>query len=222
MMMETSPMPSSLPSTDMRDTDDWQYQMRWQMQEILPGLYLGPYAVANKSRLNYLKEHQITHVLCIRQTIEGKCIRPNFPDDFKYMVLDISDSVTENIIQHIPKVNEFLDECLSKGGRALVHGNAGISRSAAFVVAYVMERFGLSFRDAFRHVLSKRFCISLNEGFIQQLKEYEPIYKARLIFQNGEPSPSSISGRTMNKRKFVEDSEMDTDDTDDMYSASGS
>lgn len=62
----------------------------------------------------------------------------------RYLVLNIADTATENIIQHFQKVKVFIDEGLNSGGQALVHGNAGISRSAALVLAYVMETYGLS------------------------------------------------------------------------------
>jgi serine/threonine/tyrosine-interacting protein len=58
--------------------------------------------------------------------------------------LDIADSATENIIQHFKKVKIFIDEGLNSGGKVLVHGNAGISRSAALVLAYLMETYGLT------------------------------------------------------------------------------
>lgn len=73
----------------------------------------------------------------------------------------------------------FIDDCLSKGGQVLVHGNAGISRSAALIVAYIMEKLHLNSNEAIRLVQKKRFCIFPNEGFRRQLMEYEPILKAR-------------------------------------------
>ncbi|XP_071962223.1 serine/threonine/tyrosine-interacting protein-like isoform X4 [Antedon mediterranea] len=42
-----------------------------------------------------------------------------------------------------------------------------------------METYGLAYRKAFKIVQQKRFCINPNEGFQQQLVEYEPICKAR-------------------------------------------
>jgi serine/threonine/tyrosine-interacting protein len=114
------------------------------MQEIIPGVFLGPYSAAMKSKLDHLMNHGITHIICVRQDIEAHFIRPNFPEIFKYLVLDIADNVTENIIQHFPKVRLFIDESLSNGGKTLIHGNAGISRSAALVLAYIMEKYGLS------------------------------------------------------------------------------
>ena len=63
----------------------------------------------------------------------------------RYLVVDVKDSVTENIIHHFQKVKTFLDDCFSSGGTALVHGNAGISRSAAIVLAFIMQKYCLSY-----------------------------------------------------------------------------
>lgn len=60
---------------------------------------------------------------------------------FRYLVLDIADTTSENIIQHFQQVKDFIDEGLNSGGKILVHGNAGISRSAALVLAYMMEKY---------------------------------------------------------------------------------
>jgi len=188
---------------------DWAYVMRREMQEILPGLFLGPYSAAMKSKLDYLLSHEITHIICIRQNIEANFVRPNFPDRFSYLVLDIADQTTENIIQHFPKVKAFLDNCLSKGGKALLHGNAGISRSAALTIAYIMETYGLKYRDAFLHVQQRRFCINPNDGFVHQLLEYEPIYlanyQAKQASQNQNCPP--LLDRGSLKRPFEDDDE---------------
>ncbi|XP_019631128.1 PREDICTED: serine/threonine/tyrosine-interacting protein A-like [Branchiostoma belcheri] len=167
------------------DTRDWSYTMRRNMQEILPNVFLGPYSVATKRNLSNLLELGITHVVCVRDTLEAKIIKPNFSDHFRYLVLDVADKTTENIIQHFPKVKEFMDQCLQTGGKVLVHGNGGISRSAALVIAYMMETYGMTYRDAFHHVQQRRFCIQPNEGFANQLMEYEPIYMARLTVRPG-------------------------------------
>lgn len=60
------------------------------------------------------------------------------------MVLNIADTLTENIIQHFQPVKAFIDDALNNGGKVLVHGNAGISRCAALVIAYIMEKYGLT------------------------------------------------------------------------------
>ncbi|KAI4488181.1 PREDICTED: serine/threonine/tyrosine-interacting protein-like isoform X1 [Polistes canadensis] len=167
---------------------EWTYTMRRCMQKVIPGLYLGPYSAASRSKLESLIEHGITHIICVRQDIEAHFIRPNFPDRFKYLVLNIADTTTENIIQHFKNVKEFIDEGINSGGQVLVHGNAGISRSAALVLAYLMETYGLSQTHAYTLVQQRRFCINPNEGFMAQLREYEPIYKAQETLRNGQQS----------------------------------
>ncbi|XP_015605613.1 serine/threonine/tyrosine-interacting protein isoform X2 [Cephus cinctus] len=184
-------------------------------QEVVPGLYLGPYSAASRSKLQSLLEHGITHIVCVRQDIEAHFIRPNFPDTFKYLILDIADTATENIIQHFQRVKTFIDESLKSGGQVLVHGNAGISRSAALVLAYVMETYGLTQTEAYAIVQQRRFCINPNEGFMAQLREYEPIYQAQKTLRNGQQS----SARQRSKRTIHQmDAERNEDRSDAMDS----
>ncbi|KAH0554204.1 serine/threonine/tyrosine-interacting protein-like isoform X2 [Cotesia glomerata] len=160
-------------------TKEWSYTMRRSMQEVAPHLYLGPYSSASRSQLQALKEIGITHIICVRQDIESQFIKPNFPNEFEYLVLNIADTVTENIIQHFRNVKDFINRALASGGRVLVHGNAGISRSAALVLGYVMEKYNCTPSQAYVLVQNRRFCINPNDGFMAQLREYEPIYKAQ-------------------------------------------
>uniref|UniRef100_A0A3B4ZQ94 Serine/threonine/tyrosine interacting protein n=1 Tax=Stegastes partitus TaxID=144197 RepID=A0A3B4ZQ94_9TELE len=81
--------------------------------EILPGLFLGPYSAAMKSKLPILQRHGITHIVCVRQDIEANFIKPNFPHTFRYLVLDIADNPVENIIRFFPMTKEFIDSCLA-------------------------------------------------------------------------------------------------------------
>ena len=53
------------------------------MQEVVRGLYLGPYSAASRSKLQTLLDCGITHIVCVRQNIEAHFIKPNFPDKFK-------------------------------------------------------------------------------------------------------------------------------------------
>ncbi|XP_033209319.1 serine/threonine/tyrosine-interacting protein B-like [Belonocnema kinseyi] len=170
---------------------EWTYTMRRSMQEVVPGLYLGPYSSASRANLQALTECGITHIVCVRQDIEAHFIKPNFPDKFKYLVLNIADAATENIIQHFQRVRTFIDDALREGGQVLVHGNAGISRSAALVLAYVMETYGLTQARAYTIVQQRRFCINPNDGFMAQLREYEPIYQAQKTLRNGQQSSTT-------------------------------
>ncbi|PAV17287.1 phosphatases II [Pyrrhoderma noxium] len=92
---------------------EWRYEMRRECQEIVEGIFLGPFQ-ASKS-LESLRSHGITHILCIRDTKEAFSVRPRFPDQFTYLVLDVQDNDEQNLIQLFPLARHFIDEALDKG-----------------------------------------------------------------------------------------------------------
>ncbi|KAF3686254.1 Serine/threonine/tyrosine-interacting protein [Channa argus] len=204
----------SLPATK-EDLLDWAYPMRREMQEILPGLFLGPYSAAMKSKLPILERQGITHIVCVRQDIEANFIKPNFPLTFRYLVLDIADNPVENIIRFFPMTKEFIDGCLTTGGKVLVHGNAGISRSGVNTVCLGACSVTISCvypRDAFSHVQERRFCINPNVGFVHQLQEYEAIYLAKLTIKMMSPvqlgrSFSLQAGMPGSRKRSLEEDE---------------
>ncbi|XP_039247519.2 serine/threonine/tyrosine-interacting protein A-like [Styela clava] len=157
----------------------WQYDMRRKKQEIIPNVYLGPYQAAAKSELENLRNDGITHILCVRQDVEARCVKVNFPDIFIYKVIEFRDHPCESIISILPEARNFINECLQSKGKILIHGVNGMSRSASLVIAYIMETRSISYEEAFEIVKRRRFCIAPNYGFRSQLQEYEPIYKAR-------------------------------------------
>lgn len=170
---------------------DWTYTKKREAQEILPGLWLGPFGSARDQE--FLRRANITDALVVRAPEEARIIAPKYPDLIKYEILQCRDSPFENIIQYFPAVKQLLDVVLGRGGRILVHGNAGMSRSAAFVVAYVMERFNLSSDMAHHYVLTRRHCISINEGFRNQIREYEMLHKVQSQINSGLFGPSQAA-----------------------------
>jgi len=162
---------------------DWTYTKKREAQEIIPGLWLGPFGAARNKE--FLERANITDALVVRAPEEAPIIKPKYPDLIHYEVLECRDSPFENIIRFFSAVKQFVDLVLGRGGRILVHGNAGMSRSAAFVVAYIMETFNLSSDLAHHYVLTRRHCISINEGFRNQIREYEMLHKVQSRFSSG-------------------------------------
>lgn len=189
------------------------------MQEILPGLFLGPYAAALKNQTEHLKAMGITHIICVREDREVHWIRENMPDLFTYLTINMIDSPTEIIIPLFPKFAAYIDEVLANG-KVLVHGYNGISRSATLVASYIMKKHLVSAADAVRFVQSKRFCIFPNEGFRRQLFEYEPILRASLT-----PSLSAdmrglpTSNRNRGTRRSINDVDPDEQQPDESRSS---
>ncbi|KAL3831706.1 hypothetical protein ACJMK2_023425 [Sinanodonta woodiana] len=59
------------------------------------------------------------------------------------------------------------------GGCVLVHCNAGVSRSATIVIAYLMQFREMKYQEAFNYLKEKRPAICPNEGFRTQLLQFE-------------------------------------------------
>ena len=162
-------MDTDTPNLPLSDSHvDWRYEMRREMQLIVPGLWLGPFSSA-KNEAN-LKRCGITHIVCVRDGAESRIIRPLFPSEFVYLEITASDSPFQNLIPLFPQSKLFIDSALGKGGVVFVHCNGGISMAPAFVIAYLMETYLQDYQHAFEFVQTKRFCMNPNEGFKLQLK----------------------------------------------------
>ena len=128
--------------------------------------FLGSQDVA--ADFDVLKANNITHILNIASVVENK-----YPDDFRYLRREMLDVPDTDIRSHFPVCFQFIDEGRSSGC-VFVHCNAGVSRAASMVIGYVMKSEGMEFQKAFDHVKSIRSCIRPNDGFMHQLKHYEP------------------------------------------------
>ncbi|KAG0056420.1 hypothetical protein BGZ83_005135 [Gryganskiella cystojenkinii] len=180
---------------------EWRYEQRREMQEILPSIFLGPYSATRN--LQELQRAGITHIVSLWDMSESKILKLHHPEHFKYLQLEISDAATQNLITLFPAVKQFIDQAiLRENGKVLVNCMSGISRSPAFVVAYLMEATGMDYEVVYRYVQNKRFCMNPNPGFRHQLEEYGPIYTAM----------QSVASQPVEHRTSVRRSAPDDDD----------
>ena len=98
-------------------------------------------------------------------------VTPIFPDDFVYENIQINDNTSENILQHLVKGLKFIDESKI----CYTHCQLGKSRSAAFVIAYVMYKNKIHFSEALDFVKEKRAVAFPNQGFQWQLEDFDII-----------------------------------------------
>ncbi|CAO3608761.1 unnamed protein product [Cunninghamella blakesleeana] len=182
--------------------NNWHYEMRREMQEILPGLYLGPLSVCRDK--DYLRNFGITHILCILDMNELNLFKRTLEitTNFNSHIIQIADNQYQLLISHFPIGNKFIREALHQGGKVLVCCNGGMSRSPCFVIAYIMECFKVDAREAYHFVQSKRLCINPNDSFKSQLKEYEPIYLASQTHTQ-QNSPFILQGQ----KRGIDDSD---------------
>ena len=90
-----------------------------------------------------------------------------------YKQLHAADNGYQNLRQYFNEAFEFIDAARRSGGAALIHCQAGVSRSPTIAVAYLIKNFPMSMVEAYRFVKSRRSIISPNLNFMGQLLEFE-------------------------------------------------
>lgn len=71
------------------------------------------------------------------------------------------------------RVNDAIDAAKAAGGGAMIHCYASLSRSAAFVLAYMMKTQKITLVEAVRQMRKKWDATWPNDTFVEQLLEYE-------------------------------------------------
>lgn len=84
------------------------------------------------------------------------------------------DLPTVDIGRHFDDCFTFIDSARRRGGCVLVHCNAGVSRAASIVIAYVMYKKNMTYTEALEMVKAQRPVVRPNDGFAEQLQNYQP------------------------------------------------
>jgi dual specificity MAP kinase phosphatase len=165
------------------------------VSEIIPRLFIGnKISASDESLINKL---DIKYILNVTKD------HPNYfqhRSDLIYKQISVNDSSQEDIGMHfedalkfigenqitllsilatigtsfkLTKLHLFLDEGRKKGKGVLVHCQAGISRSATVVIAFLMKHEKMTLNDAYKLVKEKRPVISPNLNFMGSLLKFE-------------------------------------------------
>lgn len=89
-----------------------------------------------------------------------------------FKVLDIDDMPDFDIEPYFDEAHKFIDNGISKNEGVLVVCTAGISRSAAICISYLIKARRMPYKEAFRMVKEARIYIQPNVGFDRILKAY--------------------------------------------------
>jgi Dual specificity phosphatase, catalytic domain len=137
--------------------------------QVLPGLFIGPIGAARN--LKALRKRGITHIFNVSPIVPCY-FRDNPEGAFTYHLVPIYDDASVDLLPHLEAAVEFIATGRKSGG-VLVHCYAGQSRSASFVIAYLMAKEHMSLPEAWAAVRKARPCVQPNQGFLRQLAEYE-------------------------------------------------
>uniref|UniRef100_A0A914Y6E5 Uncharacterized protein n=1 Tax=Panagrolaimus superbus TaxID=310955 RepID=A0A914Y6E5_9BILA len=133
---------------------------------LLPSLYVG--GLRDAQNKEELKRHNIKFIVSI---LDFERILPDF-NEKTHLVIKLSDSPQENILPHIPIVNEFIHRARLSGSNVLMHCLVGVSRSIGFAAAYLLSCTKLSYPAAIAFIESKRSIAKPNFGFRMQLYKF--------------------------------------------------
>ncbi|KAM8845314.1 uncharacterized protein AB9W97_000524 [Spinachia spinachia] len=153
---------------------------------ILPRLYLGAERDVTQDRLSSM---DISYVLSV-----SRCSpQPSFLPPSRYLRVPIDDSLWDDLLPWIPQALHFIDAAMSSGASVLVHCAAGISRSPALAVAYIMYTLGMDLDRAYRFVKERRPSISPNFNFLGQLQHFQAT-----LSQKGDLLAQQLEDRSIN------------------------
>ena len=139
------------------------------MSHIIPGkLYLGN--VVNVNRLQWLDQHNIQTIVCVASP-RDVVIRDEIRACKTVHQFEIIDN--EHQILDFDPIVQLIEDSMLQGGAVLVNCAVGISRSASFVIAYLMKTRNMSLDAAFAFVKKARPKIQPNPSFMAQLRNYE-------------------------------------------------
>lgn len=131
---------------------------------VRPNLYVGS---QDSTSPETLAKYQINNVLSIG--IEAPYKIPSVNYHFCEL-LDIPETDLAPVTSH---TTQLIRNWLEDDRKVLVHCNAGVSRSVAVVVAFLICADGLTLQQAIDKVRSVRTCARPNIGFIKHLQHLE-------------------------------------------------
>ncbi|KAH8109517.1 hypothetical protein DFH11DRAFT_1626596 [Phellopilus nigrolimitatus] len=140
------------------------------MDEVIPGLWIGSLLAATDAAA--LRAHNIHSVL---SAMRGKL---SIHETFTHFQIQLDDTTDADALAFFPQCISFVEHELAQERGVLVHCQAGMSRSATIVAAYLMYAQQLDAQAALDMVVRARPCTQPNDGFLAQLDVfYQAAYK---------------------------------------------
>ncbi|KAM8817115.1 dual specificity protein phosphatase 18 [Rhynchonycteris naso] len=136
------------------------------LSQITSSLYISSGVAANNKLL--LSSNQITTVINVSVAVGNTLF-----EDIQYVQVPITDTPVSRLCDFFDSIADHIHSVEMKQGRTLLHCTAGVSRSAALCLAYLMKYHAMSLLDAHTWTKSCRPIIRPNSGFWEQLIHYE-------------------------------------------------
>lgn len=145
------------------------------INRVMDNLYIGNMIAARSKDI--LKAYNIKHIIQVSNDFQ-----PPYADTYHYLWINVPDDLNTNLYEFFDGTYNFIEKYLKKYEPVLIHCAAGVSRSGTILIAYLMKKFAISYKDALEMARYVRPCINPNESFVHQLKIYEnEVYVTKLF-----------------------------------------
>lgn len=135
-------------------------------------LYLGSQDSVIRENVD---KYQLTDILSVGIETPAADINNGNHSFVQTHFVECLDLPETNLATVTHRTSEIIKNIRDRNGRVLVHCNAGVSRSSAVCIAFLMSQHEMKFENAFALVKSKRECIRPNDGFLKQLEQMDQI-----------------------------------------------
>ena len=141
--------------------------------KIFNWMFLGTFS--NACDIEELRRIGVNYVL----NCAAECQNTHLPDDIIELHLNIRDEKKFDLSPFFEESNKFINKAKMSGGALLIHCKYGISRSVSLIIAYLIKYLGFSVIRALNFLRNIKQQINPNEGFLEQLFEYEKNIKIK-------------------------------------------
>ncbi|KAH8868931.1 Dual specificity protein phosphatase 10 [Schistosoma japonicum] len=138
------------------------------ISQILPFLYLGN--ARDSQDVDLIRRLNVTHIINVSDSLPMPFRRLN---RIQYLHIPASDTTKQNLLPSFDRAVQFIEKARKRNGVVLVHCFAGVSRSVAVVIAYLLyNNRGLNVYKALEYVQARRSVAGPNLHFMGQLQAY--------------------------------------------------
>jgi len=145
----------------------FQVNAAWAaMTEVIPNLYICGVSALKPSAVIALNFDLVVN--CTKEVPNM-----NLPPDVERLKLWLDDTEETDLLSQLDTAVDYVRMILEVDGRVLVHCVAGVSRSAAVCLAYLVKYESMTLRQAYEHMAARRARVRPNLGFWRQLIAFE-------------------------------------------------
>ncbi|XP_024435753.1 dual specificity protein phosphatase 21 [Desmodus rotundus] len=138
----------------------------YSLSQITRSLFIGNAVTANSRFV--LSSYHITTVI----SVSVETVNTVF-EGIQYLTVPVADSPSTYLYDFFDPIADHIHSVDMKQGRTLLHCVAGVSRSATLCIAFLMKYRGMSLLNAHKWTKLRRPIIRPNNGFWEQLIQYE-------------------------------------------------